>query len=177
MIQLMKKIRLTGIIVCISMILAPSVRAQDSIQYALQLNDVVSLAIEQSADLKYAQNQNVNYYWRYKNFKSQNRPKLVLSGTLPNYVQSNEAVTQPDGSTLFKPIYSLTTNAGLSLNQSIPFTGTYISASTSAIRVQDYNNKTVNFSGRNFPGNWPLIALSFWCFPVTGSNGVAASFA
>jgi len=163
MIQLIKKIRLTGIIVCISMILASGVRAQDSIQYSMQLNDVVSLAIEQSADLKYAQNQNVNYYWRYKNFKSQNRPKLVLSGTLPNYVQSNEAVTQPDGSTLFKPIYSLTTNAGLSLNQSIPFTGTYISASTSAIRVQDYNNKTVNFSGSPFSFSFyqPIFSINW----------------
>jgi hypothetical protein len=150
MIQLIKKTSLTGIIVYISMILPSGVYAQDSIRYALQLHDVVSLAIEQSSDLKYAQNQNVNYYWRYQNFKTQNRPKLVLSGTLPNFVQSNEAVTQPDGSTLFKPIYSLTNNAGLSLNQSIPLTGTYISASTSAIRVQDYNKKTINFSGSPF---------------------------
>lgn len=144
-----KKIGFTGIIVFISMVHS-LVYGQDSVRYSLQLQDVVSLAIEHSSDIKYAQNQNVNYYWRYKNFKSQNRPKLVLTGTLPNFVQTNQAVTQPDGSTLFKPIYSLTNNASLSLSQSIPVTGTYISASTSAIRVQDFNKKTINFSGSPF---------------------------
>jgi outer membrane protein TolC len=145
------------------LILLSNVRAQDTIQYTLDLQSVVSLAIEQSSDIKYTQNQNVNYYWRYKNFKTQNRPKLVLSGTLPNFVQSNEAVTQPDGSTLFKPVYSLTTYAGLSLNQSIPYTGTYISASTSAIRVQDYNNKTINFSGSPFSFSFyqPIFAINW----------------
>jgi len=96
----------SGIIVCLFMISSLVMRAQDTIKYSLDLHDVVTMAIEQSADLKYAQNQNVNYYWRYKNFQTQNRPKLVLSGTLPNYIQTNEAVTQPDGSTLFEPVYS-----------------------------------------------------------------------
>jgi len=153
----------SGIIVCLFMISSLVMRAQDTIKYSLDLHDVVTMAIEQSADLKYAQNQNVNYYWRYKNFQTQNRPKLVLSGTLPNYVQTNEAVTQPDGSTLFEPVYSLTTSAGLSLSQSIPLTGTYISASTSAIRVQDYNNKTIAFSGSPFSFAFyqPIFAINW----------------
>lgn len=136
---------------------------KDTVMYNLNLNSVVVLAIENSMDIKYALNQNVNYYWRYKNYKTQNRPKLVLSGTVPNFIQSNEAITQPDGSTLFKPVYSLTSHAALSLSQSIPLTGTYISASTSAIRVQDYNKKTVNFSGSPFSFSFyqPIFAINW----------------
>lgn len=158
-----KKISLQAIGIFIFVCMAFRAQAQDSINYRLSLREVVSLAIEQSSDLKYAQNQNVNYYWRYKNYKTQNRPKLVLDGTMPKFRQSNDAVTQPDGSTLFKPIYSMTTSTSLSLNQSIPWTGTYISASTSAIRVQDYNKKTTQFSGSPFSFGFyqPIFALNW----------------
>ncbi|MBC8005814.1 MAG: TolC family protein, partial [Verrucomicrobia bacterium] len=158
-----KRVSLPAIGIFIFVMMAFSAKAQDSINYRLSLRDVVTLAIEQSSDLKYAQNQNVNYYWRYKNYKTQNRPKLVLNGTMPSFRQSNDAVTQPDGSTLFKPIYSMTTSASLSLNQSIPWTGTYISASTSAIRVQDYNKKTTEFSGSPFSFGFyqPIFALNW----------------
>lgn len=152
-----------GIIVCFLMIPFWSVRAQDTIRYSLDLQDVVSLAIEQSSAVKYAQNQNVNYYWRWKNFKTRNRPQLVLSGNLPNYTRSNVGVTQPDGSLEFKQVTNMSTSARLSLNQSIALTGTYISASTSAIRFQDYNKETVNFSGSPFSFGFyqPIFAINW----------------
>ena len=52
-----------GIVIFLFMIPFVPVKAQDSIKYSLELQDVVSLAIEQSSSVKYAQNQNVNYYW------------------------------------------------------------------------------------------------------------------
>lgn len=143
--------------------LSPRLKAQDSVQYSFDLQDVVSMAIEQSYAVKYARNQDVNYYWRFKNYKTQNRPTLVLSGTLPNFVQSNEAVTQPDGSTEFRPVYSLAASTRLSLNQTIPLTGTYLSASTSAFRVQDFNKNTVEFSGSplSFGIYQPIFAINW----------------
>lgn len=151
---------ITGIFIMISIL---SVEAQDSIRYSLSLQDVVALAIEQSSAVKYAQNQNVNYYWRWKNFKTRNRPQLVLSGNLPNYTQSNVGITQPDGSLEFKQVTNLSTSAKLSLNQSIALTGTYISASTSAIRFQDYNKNTVDFSGSPFSFGFyqPIFAINW----------------
>ncbi|MGE5449263.1 MAG: TolC family protein [Bacteroidales bacterium] len=157
----------TGIIIavicCISLMTAFNGLAQDSLRYRLGLQDVVTLAIEQSAELKYAQNTNVRYYWRYKNFKTHNLPKLVLEGAAPNFIQSNEEVQQPDGSSEFKPIYKLKTNAELSLNQSISLTGTYISASTSAIRVQDFNKETTEYSGTPFSFGFyqPIFAVNW----------------
>ena len=137
--------------------------AQDTIKYSLDLQDVVSLAIEQSSAVKYAQNQNVNYYWRWKNFKTRNRPQLVLSGNLPNYTQSNVGVTQPDGSLEFKQVTNLSTSARLALNQSIALTGTYLYASTSAYRFQDYNKDTISFSGSPFSFGFyqPIFAINW----------------
>ena len=152
-----------GIVIFLFMVPFVPVKAQDSIKYSLELQDVVSLAIEQSSSVKYAQNQNVNYYWRWRNFKTKNRPQLVLSGNLPNFTQSNVGVTQPDGSLEFKQVTNLSNSARLSLNQSIALTGTYISASTSAIRFQDYNKGTVNFSGSPFSFGFyqPIFAINW----------------
>lgn len=139
-----------GVVFCFLMMSFAELRAQDSIKYSLDLSEVISLAIEQSPSVKYAQNRNENYYWRWKNFKTRNRPQLVLSGNLPDYTKSTVGVTQPDGSLEFKQVTNLSTSARLSLNQSIPLTGTYIYASTSAHRFQDYNKDVVRFSGSPF---------------------------
>jgi outer membrane protein len=124
--------------------------AQDTLSYSLSLQDVVNLAIEKSSAMKNNNNRYVNYYWRWRNFKTSNRPQLVLSGDMPDYTQSTVAVTQPDGGVEFKQVTNLSTSARLSLNQSIPQTGTYIYASTSAIRFQDFNKGIVNYSGSPF---------------------------
>lgn len=138
-------------------------QAQETIIYNLDLQSVVSLAIEQSSAVKNAQNQNVNYYWRWKNFKTRYRPQLVLSGTMPNYTQSDVGVTQPDGSLEFRQVTNLSTSARLALNQSISLTGTYLYASTSAIRFQDYNKHIVNFSGSPFSIGFyqPIFAINW----------------
>jgi len=145
------------------MISVTHVQAQDTLQYSLDLKDVVSLAIEESPSIKYAQNRNVNYYWRWKNFKTRNRPQLVLSGTLPDFNKSTVGVTQPDGSLEFKQVTNLSTSARLALNQSIPLTGTYLYASTSAIRFQDYNKETIDFSGSPFSFGFyqPIFAINW----------------
>ena len=160
---LINKIKPTLFIICISMMFVQGVDAQDTIQYSLSLQDVVLLAIEQSSEVKYAQNTNVNYYWRYKNFKTSNMPKLVLSGELPTFVNSIEAVGQNDGSTDFLKVHSLNTSARLSLAQSIALTGTYISASTSATRFQDYIQKSIQYNGSplSFSFYQPIFAINW----------------
>jgi outer membrane protein TolC len=154
---------IVGGIIGLMMNSVSDVYAQDTIRYSLDLQDVVSLAIEQSSSVKYAENRNVNYYWRWRNFKTKYRPQLVLSGNLPDYVKSTVGVTQPDGSLEFKQVTNLSTSARLALNQSIPITGTYIYASTSAYRFQDYNTDNVNFSGSPFSFGFtqPLFSINW----------------
>jgi outer membrane protein len=123
---------------------------KDTVKFGLSLRNVVELAITQSSSLKYAQNQHVSYYWRYRNFTKQFLPNLILNGTLPNYTQSTVPVTQPDGSIEFKQIAYLSNSSSLSLNQYIPLTGTQIYASSTMSRVQDYNKNSTSFSGSPF---------------------------
>ena len=96
------------------------------IKVNLSLQNVVDLSIAQSSAVKYVQNRDVNYYWRWKNFQKTFLPNLVVSGTLPSYNQSTVPVTQPDGSIEFKEVSNLMASANLSLNQAIPLTGTSI---------------------------------------------------
>ncbi len=116
----------------------------------LSLQEVVDLAITQSSDVKYAENRNVNYYWRWKNFQSSFRPSLTLNGDLPNYNNSTQAVTQPDGSIVFQQVSNAQTSANIALSQSIPQLGTYVYAATSVYRVQDFNLNSVDYSGSPF---------------------------
>lgn len=163
MMQLNKKLSLPGIVLWLLMISFLSLHAQEMNGYGLDLQDVVSLAVEQSSAVKYAQNRNENYYWRWKNYKTKYRPQLVVSGNLPDFTKSTVGVTQPDGSLEFKQVTNLATSARLSLNQSIPFTGTYVYASTSAYRFQDYNKDIVRFSGSPFSVGFtqPIFAINW----------------
>src|SRR6056297_3485731 len=116
----------------------------------LSLKNVVDLAILQSSSVRYSQNQNVNYYWRWQNFKTRFRPQLTLQGNLPNYTRATEENKQDDGSIKFNQIANLKTSATLSLNQQIARTGTYIYAATSLTRIQDYKYNTVDFATTPF---------------------------
>lgn len=108
------------------------------------------MAIKNSPSIRYYQNRNVNYYWRWKNFRANFKPQLGISGDLPNYNVANAPITQPDGSIEFKQIAQLSTTADLALTQIIPQSGTTLYGASSIYRVQDYNNNTVNWSGAPF---------------------------
>jgi len=139
--------------------------AQDSSNVkTLTLEEVVAMAIEQSPSIKYHQNRNVNYYWRWKNYQANFRPQLGISGDLPDYQQSFEPITQPDGNIEFKQISRLSTTADLALTQIIPQTGTTIYGASSLYRVQDYNKNTIEWSGSPFYIGFvqPLFAYNWW---------------
>jgi outer membrane protein TolC len=125
--------------------------SQDSSKIlSLSLRNVVDLAIEKSSSVKYVQNRNVNYYWRWRNFRASFRPRLTLTGDLPNYSHTTNPVVQPDGSIEFKQISQLGASANVALSQLIPQTGTSIYAASSMYGIRDYFNNTVNFSGSPF---------------------------
>ncbi|MCB8994056.1 MAG: TolC family protein [Bacteroidales bacterium] len=138
-----------------------AISPEDTITLSLQ--NAVDLAVMQSSSVRNTQNRNVNYYWRYKNFQSRSRPQLVLSGNLPNYAQTTSPITQPDGSVEFKQVANAQTSANLSLNQSIPFLGTQVYASSSVYRIRDFNNSATEFSGTPFSIGFvqPLFAYNW----------------
>lgn len=122
----------------------------DSIKFVLNLGDVIDMAVMKSASIRYVQNQNVNYYWRYRNFKTRFRPQLVLNSDIPNYSQTTSPITQPDGSIEFKQVSNLALSSSLSVNQYVPQLGTHFWASTSAHGIRNLKNDETSFSGSPF---------------------------
>jgi outer membrane protein TolC len=136
----------TTFIACI-IIFSSLLRGQDSVVFSLSLRNVVDLAITQSSAVKYAQNRDVNYYWRWKNHQTRFRPQLTLSGDLPDFENQTKPIVQPDGSIVFNKVTQLETDAQISLSQPIPQLGAYVYAASGIIRLQDFRNQTVGFSG------------------------------
>ncbi len=141
----------------------PLFAQNDTIKYVLNLGEVIDMAVSKSSAIKYVQNQNVNYYWRYRNFKTRFRPQLVLSGDIPNYSKTTSPITQPDGSIEFKPVSNLAASATLGVNQSIPQLGTSIWAGTSAYGIRNLKNDLNSFSGAPFSIGFkqPLFAYNW----------------
>ena len=129
------------------LLLAGYALAQDPIPVSLSLRNVVDLAISQSSAVKYIQNQDVNYYWRWKNHQTRFRPQLTLSGDLPDFENQTKPIVQPDGSIVFNQVTQLETSAQLAIYQPIPQLGANVYAATGITRLQDFNNSTVGFSG------------------------------
>jgi len=161
----MKKNIIFSIFINTVFLLSASAQNQETTSAVkLTLDEVVALAIDQSPSIKYYQNRNVNYYWRWKNFQANFRPQLGISGDLPDYQLANEPITQPDGSIEFKQIAQLSTTADMALTQIIPQTGTTIYGASSLYRVQDYNKNTVEWSGSPFYIGFvqPLFAYNWY---------------
>lgn len=135
----------------------------DSAKVTLSLDDVIEMAITKSPSVKNVQNQNVSYYWRYRNFKTRFRPQLVLSGDIPNYSHTTQPVTQPDGSIQFKQVSNLAASSLLSLNQSIPQLGAYVWAGTSVYGIRNLFKNETSFSGSPFAVGFtqPLFAYNW----------------
>ena len=143
--------------------LAISLAAQDTIKVSLSLKNVVDLAISQSSSIKYVQNRDVNFYWRWKNHQTRFRPQLTLSGDLPDFENQTKPIVQPDGSIVFNKVTQLETSAQMAISQPIPLLGASVYAATGITRLQDFNNNTVGFSG--FPVSvgiaQPLVAYNW----------------
>ncbi|MCK5135845.1 MAG: hypothetical protein KAR19_08685 [Bacteroidales bacterium] len=75
---------------------------QGALVVSLSLRNVVDLAISQSSSVKYIQNRDVNFYWRWKNHQTRFRPQLTLSGSLPDFENQTIELIIPLDMFLFK---------------------------------------------------------------------------
>ncbi|MCK5839275.1 MAG: TolC family protein, partial [Bacteroidales bacterium] len=108
----------------------------------LSFNDVVEIAHEQSPDALMAKHRYRSSYWQYKTFQAGYKPSLILDGTLPNYSQSIDVITQPDGSELFIKRQVARSSLNLSLSQNIPFTGGEVFLNSSAQRIDNFGDSS-----------------------------------
>lgn len=117
--------------------------SQDTLNYSL--NDVITIAQEQSPDAQIARHRYRASYWSFRTFKADYLPNLRLDATIPNLnVRFEQVSSQQDSSTLFTPLATADYSVSLSINQKLGFSGGEVFLSSSLARLD--NNITTNLS-------------------------------
>ncbi len=139
----MKRIR-TFIIIILTVSFAPALFSQDVKR--LTLDDVVSIAAEQSPDALIAKHRFRASYWQYRTFVAEYRPALSLTGNLPNYSSAYSRVWNSVTQQYEYASTNILQIAGsLSLAQNIGLTGGTISLDSDLTYEKDLGNKTENY--------------------------------
>lgn len=146
----MRSLKIAGIAFLFISSVPLTSQPMDSMLVELSLRNVIDLAITQSSDVKYAQNRDVNTYWRRRNYLTRFRPQLLLTGDLPKFENTNSPITQPDGSIDFHRITQFSSSANLALNQSIARTNTSIYAASSVYGINNMISGITEYSGSPF---------------------------
>lgn len=102
---------------------------------ALTLEQCINIAQEQSAVAEAARYARIASKWRYKSFRADLLPTLLLSGTAPNYSKNIFTNTLDNGSIVFSARKQSQANAFLSVEQNILSTGGTVSVSTGLTRL------------------------------------------
>lgn len=120
---------------------------QLSLQAQNTLENFISLAKNNSFVLQSA-NKNLQLAnLIFKNFKISQQPTLSFNGNVPVYNKDNYAVTQPDGSILFRSRSQNYSNIGFNFSQPISATGGTVSINTDLYRFDDFVAKTKQYNG------------------------------
>lgn len=119
----MKKSSWSFIILLSLFIQTGGIKTQAQDARLLSLDDVIRLSQVQSPDALKAKHRFKASFWEYRTYQASFRPALTLNSNLPNLTRSIIPIDQPDGSVSFRERSIASSDAELSLNQSIPFTG------------------------------------------------------
>jgi len=104
------------------------------------LDDVISLAREQSPMGIMARHRFRGSYWEYRTHKAKFRPSLSLEGTLPNLDRSIDIITLPDGDDAFVERSLATYDVTARLQQNIAPTGGTVFMSSGLRRIDLLRN-------------------------------------
>lgn len=113
-----------------------SVQSQQVVSYTLE--EIILRAKQQSPAALNADTRRENRYWSYRLYQSNFNPQLRLEGTLPQYSQAFNNVTQPDGTIEFREVRQNLVDLELGLRQVIGPTGGIISVNSSTNRFDNF---------------------------------------
>jgi len=121
-----------------------SQQAKDSV-LVLTLGKALDIAGKQSPDALVARHSFRSQYWNYCYFKANYLPSLNFSST-PNFNhQINLITSSDDGTSRYVQQNELTTDANLSLNQNIAFTGGTLFLQTGIQRLDVFDNNSYSY--------------------------------
>ncbi len=122
----MKKIKILAVIILLASLFTVPLKSQEIKR--LTLDEVVSLAAEQSPNALIAKHRFRASYWQYRTFVAEYRPALTLTGNLPDYSTAYSRVWNSVAQQWeYASTNVLQTSGNLSLAQNIGLTGGSIS--------------------------------------------------
>ena len=101
----------------------------------LDLFGTLTIAQSDAPEALIAETRFKNQYWRFRSFKANYNPAIVLNGTLPTFSSAIVGIVQPDGTTKFVKSSQMRNIARVSLNQVIGPTGGNVFVSSALERV------------------------------------------
>ena len=111
------------------------------------LAQIIELVQSQSPAALQAETRRENRYWGYRTYLAQYRPQVFLSGELPSYLRTNDAVRQPDGSYEFRTVNQNLTQLELGIRQPIGLTGGSVFVQSELQRFDNFENDVTSYSG------------------------------
>ncbi len=115
----------------------------------LSLQQLIRIAQSDAPDVQIAKTALNNNYWRYQSFLADYKPQIDLSATLPDFNRAIDAITQPDGSEIFKERTLMRNNVGISIRQDVALTGGTIFARTDIARLDIFassgNDRSISY--------------------------------
>lgn len=119
----------------------------------ITVRDAVEIARRQAPDILAARHSFRSAYWNYCYYKANYLPSLTFTSS-PYFNHQINAITLPDGTSEYVRQNQLTSDAGLSLTQNIPWTGGALTVRSSLQRLDVFG---------------PESSMSFKAAPVTVS--------
>jgi len=124
------------------------VEAQNQkIEVDLSLEEVIELAHQQSLYSFRAKNMYLSSYWEFRSYKADRLPSLSLSSTPVNYDRSvvNRYDSELDEERFMERSY-FSSDASVSLQQNVPFTGGVFDVTSSLSRIQNLDSDGVEYA-------------------------------
>ena len=133
----MSQIRVSVVAVIALLATAP-LRAQQP----MTLQQTIELAQKQGMQARSVLDTRDAARWRDRAFNARLMPQVSLVGNVPSYERAIISVTQPDGSTQFRPRQQTSSDLSMQLSQSLPLTGGSFFISSSLQRVDVGGDQT-----------------------------------
>ena len=128
----------------------------------IKLNEAIKIAQKKSPDYVRALNTYQAGYWRFRNFKADFLPQVRLNALLPEYSNAIRRITNDQGQDIFVQQNQSRIEAGLSINQKVPFTGGQFFVSSELERIDIFgDNEVTNYSLVPFSINYFQGSLFF----------------
>lgn len=108
----------------------------------ITLEQAISIAQKKSPDYKTLLNTNQQSYWRYRNYEASFLPQLRFDGTIPQYSNSTNRLTNDNGQDIFVRSNQSRIEGNLSINQNVPLTGGTFSLNSSLERVDVFGDNS-----------------------------------